>query len=158
METKSKVRTCLWFEQGGAEAAAFYVSLLPESRVDTEHLLGRDEPLLIDFTLAGAAYQILNGGPHFKLSEAASISGIAEDQKEVDRLWAALTTDGGEESQCGWLKDRWGVSWQIYPQALLNMQGADDQETAERAHQAMYAMTKIDISALERTFAGEPQW
>jgi len=137
---------------GGAAAAAFYVSLLPDSRVETEHALGQAEPLLIDFTLAGAPYQILNGGPHFKLSEAASISVLAEDQDEIDRLWDALTADGGEESQCGWLKDRWGVSWQIYPRALIEMQGADDQEAAERARHAMYKMKKLDIAALQAAF------
>lgn len=149
-----KVRHCLWFEKDGAEAAAFYVSLLPDSRVETEHALGRDEPVLIDFTLAGAPYQILNGGPHFKLSEAASISVLAEDQAEIDRLWDALTANGGEESQCGWLKDRWGVSWQIYPQVLLDMQSADDQDAAERARQAMYKMKKLDIAALQAAFNG----
>ena len=150
-----KVRTCLWFEKGGAEAAAFYVSLLPDSCVETEHALGGEEPLLIDFTLAGAPYQILNGGPRFKLSEAASISVLAQDQAEIDQLWNALTADGGEESQCGWLKDRWGVSWQIYPQALLDMQSADDQEAAERARQAMYKMKKLDIAALQAVFNGK---
>lgn len=149
-----KIRTCLWFEKGGAEAAAFYVTLLQDSWVETEHALGRKEPLLVDFTLAGAPYQILNGGPHFKLSEATSISVLAEDQSEINRLWDALTADGGEESQCGWLKDRWGVSWQIYPQALLDMQGADDQEAAERVRQAMYKMKKLDIAALQAAFNG----
>ncbi len=147
-----RVRSCLWFEKGGGEAAAFYVTLLPDSRVETEWLLGGDAPMLIDFTLAGAPYQILNGGPHFKLSEAASISVLAQDQAEIDRLWEALTTNGGEESQCGWLKDRWGVSWQIYPRALLDMQGAEDQDAAERARQAMYQMKKINIAALEAAF------
>lgn len=151
----AKVRTCLWFEKDGLAAARFYTSLLPDSWVDTEHALGRDEPLLIDFTLAGAPYQILNGGPHFKLSEAASISVIAMDQNEIDRLWHALTADGGEESQCGWLKDRWGVSWQIYPKELLEMQSAQDQEAAERARQAMYKMKKLDIAALKAAFNGE---
>lgn len=154
MTDNPKVRTCLWFEKGGAEAAAFYVSLLPDSRVETAHTLGREEPLLIDFILAGAPYQILNGGPHFTLSEAASISVLAQDQAEIDRLWDALTAEGGEESMCGWLKDRWGVSWQIYPQALLDMQGADDQEAATRARQAMYKMKKIEIAALEAAFNG----
>ncbi|MEL7029723.1 MAG: VOC family protein [Pseudomonadota bacterium] len=148
----AKIRTCLWFEKGGLEAARFYTSLAPDSRVETEHALGQDEPLLVDFTLAGAPYQILNGGPHFKLSEAASIAVLAEDQVEIDRLWDALTADGGEEGQCGWLKDRWGVSWQVYPKALLDMQSAEDQDAAERARQAMYKMKKLDIAALEAAF------
>jgi len=150
----SKVRTCLWFEKDGLDAAHFYTSLLPDSRLETEHALGRDEPLLVDFTLAGAPYQILNGGPHFKLSEAASISVLAADQTEIDRLWDALTADGGEESQCGWLKDRWGLSWQIYPQALLDMQSAVDKDAAERARQAMYKMKKLEVAALVAAFEG----
>ncbi|MEO0359464.1 MAG: VOC family protein [Pseudomonadota bacterium] len=150
----AKVRTCLWFEKDGAEAAAFYVSLLPESRLETALAPGGGPPLLIDFTLAGAPYQILNGGPAFRLSEAASISVLAADQAEIDRLWEALTADGGAESRCGWLKDRWGVSWQIYPQDLLDMQAAEDQAAAERARQAMYGMTKLDVAALKAAFEG----
>lgn len=150
----AKTRTCLWFEKNGLEAARFYVTLLPDSRLEAEHALGRPEPMLVDFILAGAPFQILNGGPHFKLSEAASISVLAEDQAEIDRLWDALTSNGGEESQCGWLKDRWGVSWQIYPQALLDMQSAEDQDAVERARQAMYQMKKLDIATLEAAFNG----
>ncbi|WP_263845588.1 VOC family protein [Roseobacter sinensis] len=149
-----RVRTCLWFERGGAEAAEFYVSLLPDSQMETVLAPDGAEPLLVNFTLAGAPYQILNGGPHFKLTEAASISVLADRQQEIDRLWAALTADGGEESQCGWLKDRWGLSWQIYPRALLDMQASDDQVAAERARQAMYSMKKLDIAALDAAFAG----
>lgn len=148
-----KVRTCLWFEKDGADAAAFYVGLLPESRMETLLAPDGSDPLLINFTLAGAPYQILNGGPHFKLTEAASISVVADSQTEIDRLWTALTADGGQESQCGWLKDRWGLSWQIYPQILLDMQAAEDQIAAERVRQAMYKMTKINIATLEAAFA-----
>lgn len=156
MEGTPKVRTCLWFESGGQEAAAYYVSLLPDSFVETVFRPDPEGPaLIVDFTLAGTPYQILNGGPHFKLSEAASLAVLAADQEEIDRLWDALTADGGEESQCGWLKDRWGVSWQIYPKALLDMQMADDQEAAERARQAMYKMKKLDIATLEAAFGGE---
>ncbi|MHA7872039.1 MAG: VOC family protein [Hyphococcus sp.] len=148
----SKIRTCLWFESGGLDAARFYVSLLPDSRLESAHALGGEEPLLIDFTLSGAPYQILNGGPHYKLNEAASISILAEDQTEIDRLWDALTADGGQESRCGWLKDRWGVSWQIYPKVLLEMQSSSNQEAAERVRQAMYKMQKIDIAILKAAF------
>lgn len=150
----AKVRTCLWFEKGGAEAARFYVSLLPDSWMEGEHELGQSEPMLVDFTLAGAPFQILNGGPHFQLSEAASISVIVSDQAELDRLWEALCADGGDERQCGWLKDRWGVFWQIYPRALLDMQSSDDQAAAERVRQAMYAMKRLDIARLETAFNG----
>lgn len=148
-----RVRTCLWFEKGGADAAALYVSLLPNSRVETALAPDGADPLLVNFTLSGAPYQILNGGPHFKLSEAASISVLADDQEEIDRLWNTLTAAGGEESQCGWLKDRWGLSWQIYPQVLLDMQSAEDQTAAERVRQAMYKMKKLDIAALKAAFA-----
>ncbi|MGZ2256351.1 VOC family protein [Roseobacter sp. A03A-229] len=149
-----RVRTCLWFEKDGANAAEFYVSLLPGSQMETVLAPGGAEPLLVNFTLAGTPYQILNGGSHFKFSEAASISVLANDQEDIDRLWHALTANGGEEGQCGWLKDRWGVSWQIYPQALLDMQTADDQVAAERARQEMYTMKKLNIAALNAAFAG----
>ena len=109
---------------------------------------------MVNFVLAGTPYQILNGGPHYKLSQAASISVLTKDQTETDRLWEALTANGGEESMCGWLTDRWGVSWQIVPEPLIAMQTADDQVAAERARQAMYQMKKIDIAALEAAFKG----
>ena len=150
----SKIRTCLWFEKDGLAAAKFYTALIPNSRIESEHLLGHQEPLLIDVTLAGAPYQILNAGPRFTLSEAASISVLANDQAEIDRLWDALASNGGQESQCGWLKDRWGVSWQIYPQSLLEMQSSDDSAAAERVRQAMYPMKKLKIDELEAAFAG----
>ena len=147
---KDKVRTCLWFVKDGLEAATFYVSLLPGSALECD--ADGDEPLVVSFTLAGSPFQILNGGPHFKLSEAASISVSTEDQAETDRLWDALTADGGVESRCGWLKDRWGVSWQIVPKALVEMLGADDRAAAGRAQEAMLKMKKIDIAGLQRAF------
>ena len=111
MTAKPKVRTCLWFNDGGEAAAEFYVSLLPDSRIDA---VMRSEPdgsaLTVEFTLAGAPYLILNGGPHYQLTPAASISVTTADQAETDRLWAALTADGGSAGQCGWLIDRYGVS------------------------------------------------
>lgn len=149
-----KVRTCLWFETGGLDAAKFYTSLLPNSRVEETQWPGAKEPIVVDFELMGTPYQILNGGPHFKLTPAASISVLTEDQEETDLLWEALTSDGGEASKCGWLTDRWGVSWQIVPRALIEMQTADDQEAAERARQAMYTMSKIDIAKLREAFEG----
>ncbi|MEO0786375.1 MAG: VOC family protein [Pseudomonadota bacterium] len=148
------IRTCLWFESGGLEAARFYTSLLPDSAVELSDWPGDDEPIIVNFILQGAPFQILNGGPHFKLTPAASISILTDDQAETDRLWDALTSNGGEESQCGWLTDRWGVSWQIVPKALVDMQTADDKEASERARQAMYSMKKIDIAALEAAFNG----
>ncbi len=148
-----KLRTSLWFEKGGAEAAEFYKTLLPDSRIENSLSPSDTAPLIVDFSLAGVPYQILNGGPHFKLNEAASISLMAEDQPEMDRLWNALIANGVEDRQSGWLTDRWGLSWQIYPQVLLEMQAADDQVAAERPRQAMYSMKKRDIAALQSAFA-----
>ena len=156
MTTKPKVRTCLWFDAGGEAAAAFYVTLLPDSRIETAVRPEPDGPaLVVEFTLAGAPYMILNGGPHYQLTPAASISVLTTDQAETDRLWAALTADGGSESQCGWLTDRYGVSWQIVPEALPRLLGAEDRAAAARAHEAMMAMRKLDIAALEAAFNGQ---
>ena len=149
---KHKVRTCLWFDGNGHEAARYYVSLLPDSRIEKEWL--GDPPLVVEFTLAGAPMMILNGGPHYKLSPAASISVLTKDQAETDRLWRALLEGGGEESMCGWLTDRFGVSWKITPEVLMRMQVSEDQVAAERARQAMYKMRKIDIAALEAAYRG----
>jgi len=120
--TSPKVRTCLWFDAAALPAAEFYCGLLPDSRIDdvSRYPEGQAmaEPgtvLTVEFTLAGTPYQALNGGPHFPLTEAVSISVTTEDQAETDRLWAALIADGGAESQCGWLKDRFGLSRQIVP-------------------------------------------
>ncbi len=155
----AKVRTCLWFHGKGEEAARFYVSLLPDSRIDSVWKSPSDTPsgkagtvIVVDFTLAGTPYQILNGGPMYTLTEAASISVLTEDQAETDRLWAALTADGGAPIQCGWLKDRYGVCWQIVPQALPRMLNDPDRAAADRAMQAMMEMVKIDIAALEVAF------
>lgn len=150
-----KTRICLWFEKDGLSAARFYTSLIDNSEIEPNHWPGEQEPIIVNFTLAGTPYQILNGGPHYTLTPAASISVLTEDQAETDRLWQALTANGGEESMCGWLIDRWGVSWQIVPKALIAMQTAPDQVAAERARQAMYTMKKLDIAMLERAFAGD---
>jgi len=155
MNETHKVRTCLWFEKGGLEAAKFYVSLVPDSRIESEYPgESGKEPLTVEFTLAGSPYQILNGGPHYKLSPAASISVLTEDQEETDRLYSALLANGGAESHCGWLDDRFGVSWQIVPKALIRAVTAKDRVAAERARQAMLKMRKIDIAAIEAAFRG----
>ncbi|AUH64008.1 VOC family protein [Paracoccus zhejiangensis] len=153
----SPVRTCLWMEKDGAAAAAFYTALIPGSAVEgAVGFQGGDTPaLVVNFHLAGTPYMILNGGPHFTLSPAASISVLTEDQAETDRLWNALTADGGQESQCGWLIDRWGLSWQITPRAVMEMTFADDPEASERARQAMYKMTKLDIATMRAAFDGQ---
>ena len=110
--------------------------------------------MLVLFTLAGQSYSALNGGPFFKFNEAVSLSLDCADQAEVDRLWEALTADGGKPVQCGWLKDRYGLSWQIVPRRLSEMIAADDPVRTPRAMQAMMQMVKIDVAALERAWAG----
>ncbi len=145
------IRTCLWFHDGrGREAAEFYCALIPESRIDAIFdISGEGNSWLIDFTLGGAPYQILDAGPMFTLSEAVSISVATDDQAESDRLWAALTANGGEESHCGWLKDRYGVSWQVYPKCLTELTMSSDKNVSAKAMAAMMLQMKIDIAAIE---------
>jgi len=149
----SKVRTCLWFKDAGEAAARFYVSLLPDSEIETVVRPEADGPaLVVEFTLAGTPYMVLNGGPMYPQTPAASISVLTEDQAETDRLWNALIADGGEEGRCAWLTDRFGVSWQIVPSVLPRLFGAEDKAAAQRAHQAMMQMRKIDIATIEAAF------
>ena len=156
MNAENKVRTCLWFEKGGEEAARFYVTLLSDSRIESSYRPDPDgPPLVLDFTLGGAPYQILNGGPEVSQSPAVSISVVTEDQAETDRLWSALITGGGKEGRCSWLTDRWGVSWQVVPRALIDSLMSDDQAAAGRAFQAMMGMNKIDIAQVEAAFRGQ---
>lgn len=153
---KPDIRTCLWFDADGDAAAKFYVSLLPGSHLEDTYRPDPEKPsLIVNFTLSGVPYMILNGGPQFTQSEAASIAVTVENQAEADRLWHALTADGGEESQCGWLKDRWGVSWQIVPQPVIDMLMADDREAAERAMAAMMTMKRLDAAEMRKAFDGE---
>lgn len=151
----SKVMTCLWFDRDAEAAARFYVSLLPDSRIDDVLRRAPGEPaLLVSFTLAGQAYQTLAGGPDHPQTDAASIVVMTENQAETDRLWAALTADGGAEIACGWLKDRWGVRWQIVPKRAIALFKAPDRAAADRAFAAMMTMKKLDVAALETAFAG----
>jgi predicted 3-demethylubiquinone-9 3-methyltransferase (glyoxalase superfamily) len=148
----SSIRTCLWFHDGrGPMAAAFYCSLIPGSRV--EKTFSGDNGYgvfsVVDFSLGGVPYQILDAGPMFKLTEAVSISVATDTQAETDRLWVALTADGGEEGVCGWLKDRYGVSWQIYPRRLIELTTSDDKRLSAHAMAAMMKQKKIDIAAIE---------
>ena len=153
---EKKVRTCLWFQEGGVKAAEFYVSLLPDSRIDGVFEHGRPEdPMVVEFTLAGAPMMILTGGPHYKLTPAASISVLTKDQAETDRLWTALLEGGGQESMCGWLEDRFGVSWQIVPEVLPMLINDANRAAGMRAQQAVMTMRKIDIAAIKAAFAGE---
>jgi len=159
----SKVTPCLWFDGNAEEAANFYVSLLPGSHVETVMRSPADNPstpagavLVVDFTLAGQRFTALNGGPDFAFTEAVSFVIDCEDQAEVDRLWDALIAGGGSPSQCGWLKDRYGLSWQVIPRQLGEILGSPDAEGSRRAMEAMLKMTKIDVAELRRAFAGAP--
>ena len=156
MNAENKVRTCLWFEKGGEEAARFYVTLLPDSHIESSYRPDPDGPaLVLDFTLGGAPYQILNGGPEVSQSAAVSISVVTEDQAETDRLRDALTADGGEEGRCSWLTDRFGVSWQIVPRVLIESLMSDDRARSGPAFQAMLTMNKIDVAGIEAAFRGD---
>ncbi len=150
-----KVTPFLWLERDAEAAARFYVSLFPNSEVTGGEAAGPGgPPLTVSFKLDGVEFIALNGGPHFKLNEAFSMSVSCQDQAEIDRLWDALTADGGEPGRCGWLKDRFGVSWQIVPVQLHACLGHPDPVKAERARQAMFTMSKLDIAALEAAVAG----
>jgi predicted 3-demethylubiquinone-9 3-methyltransferase (glyoxalase superfamily) len=158
----SKITPCLWFDGDAEEAANFYVSLLPGSRVDGVMHSPADNPstpagavLTVDFTLAGQHFMGLNGGPEFSFTEAVSFVIDCEDQAEVDRLWDSLIEGGGSPSQCGWLKDRYGLSWQITPRQLGELLGDPDADRARRAMEAMLKMTKIDVAALRRASEGD---
>ncbi len=158
----SKVYPCLWFDKNAEEAANFYVSLLPDSQIDKVWLSPSDNPstkegevLLVDFTVAGQKLQGLNGGPDFKFNEALSLVIECEDQAEIDRLWETLSRDGGEPGPCGWVKDRYGLSWQITPRELNEMLASPDRDGARRAMEAMLQMGKIDLEECRRAFRGE---
>lgn len=157
----TKITPCLWFNHQAEAAAAFYVSLLPDSHIDailrspTDYPAGKaGDVLTVDFTLAGQAYLALNGGPDFHFNESVSFQIHCDNQAEVDYLWKALTAGGGEAVQCGWLKDRWGLSWQIVPRRLTELLKDPDRERARRVMEAMMKMVKIDIAALELAAVG----
>jgi predicted 3-demethylubiquinone-9 3-methyltransferase (glyoxalase superfamily) len=158
-----KISPCLWFDGDAEEAARFYTSLFPNSRIDSIDRSPGETPsgpagmvLTVNFTLAGRSFIGLNGGPDFKFDEAISMSIDCEDQAEVDRYWDALLAGGGEESVCGWLRDRYGLSWQVIPRQLPRMLADPDRQAADRVLQAMLKMVKIDVAELERAYRGEP--
>lgn len=159
MIAASKIRPCLWFDHEAEEAANFYVSLFPDSRVTNVSRYGEAGPgkpgsvLTVSFELAGLPFIALNGGPVFKFTEAFSLSVDCADQAEVDNYWEKLGA-GGEYSRCGWLKDRYGLSWQIVPSRMPELIGGADKAGAERAMRAMLTMSKLDIAALEAAHAG----
>ena len=147
------IETCLWFDSDGEAAARHYVSLFPDAAI-TNIVRQNGDPaapaFTVEFTLMGQRYWALNGGPHYKLTPACSISVHVDSQAEVDHLWTALLEGGGVESRCGWLADRWGLSWQIIPRALPRLLKSD---TSGRVMQAMMGMVKRDIAALEAAAA-----
>ncbi len=154
----SKISPCLWFDGEAEEAAKFYVSLLPNSRIDRVQKNVMDSPagkagtvLVVEFTLGGQTFMALNGGRRFEYTHAISLKIDCADQAEVDRLWDAMS-DGGKVDQCGWLKDRYGVSWQIVPTVLAKLIGDPDPAKAQRVMQAMLGMVKLDIAGLERAY------
>ena len=159
----SKMTTCLWFDKGEArKAAEFYASVFPKTSVGSAMAAPGDYPgghsndeLTVEFTLLGQSFVGLNGGPNFKPNEAVSFMVVTENQEETDRYWNAITSNGGEESQCGWCKDRWGFSWQITPRVLLEANSNPDKAAAKRAFQAMMTMKKIDIATIEAALKGE---
>jgi len=156
-----KITTVLWFNMVAEEAANFYVSLLPDSRVDRVMRAPGDNPstkegapIVVEFTLAGRKYAGLNGGPNFTPNESVSFQVLTEDQEETDRLWNAIVGNGGQESACGWCKDKWGFSWQITPRRLIELAFDSDPDTGRRAFEAMMDMRKIDIAAIEAAAKG----
>ena len=154
------IKPFLWFDTQAEEAARFYVSIFDRSRLGTVTRYGDAGPgpkgtaMTVAFELDGQQFIALNGGPHFKFSEAISFSIDCETQDEVDRYWNALTADGGAEQPCGWLKDKFGVSWQVNPTVLGQMLDDPDPQKAKRVMEAMLKMKKIDIAALQRAYVG----
>jgi predicted 3-demethylubiquinone-9 3-methyltransferase (glyoxalase superfamily) len=159
MSQSQKISTCLWYDTQAEEAASFYVSLFDNSRIVNVNRRPTDGPsaegkvLTVNFELDGTAYIALNGGPHYTFTEATSIFVKCDSQEEVDRLWDALLVDGGQESKCGWLKDRYGLSWQIIPRAMFQL--FDDKARAPRVMAAMMEMVKLDIAKLEAAYNGD---
>jgi predicted 3-demethylubiquinone-9 3-methyltransferase (glyoxalase superfamily) len=160
----SKISPCLWFARDAEAAANFYVTLLPDSRIDRVQRSPIDNPsckagdvLVVAFTLAGQSFIGLNGGQGVPYTNAVSFTINCDDQAEVDRLWDALIADGGKPVQCGWLNDRWGVPWQIVPKGFTELLADSNGEGAKRAMAAMMGMVKLDLAALKRAYDGEPE-
>lgn len=157
----AKNTICLWYDDNAEEAAKFYAETFPDSFVSAVHRAPGDYPsgqegdvLTVEFTVLGVACLGLNGGPAFKHNEAFSFQVSTEDQNETDRYWNAIVGHGGQESDCGWCKDKWGISWQITPIALTKAFTSPDRAAAKRAFDAMMTMKKIDVAAIEAAFRG----
>lgn len=155
------ITPCLWFNGTARQAANFYSQIFPNSHVDGGTNSPADNPsvsegqeLMVSFTLNGSPFVGLNGGPHFQFNEAVSFMISTDGQAETDRYWDALIADGGQPSQCGWLKDQFGVSWQVVPQQMGAYLGGPDADGARRAMEAMLEMSKIDIQALKEAYEG----
>ena len=156
-----KIKTYLWFDHEAEEAATLYTSLFKNSKILNVARYGEAGPgpsgtaMTVNFQLEGQEFIALNGGPVYKFTEAISLLVDCETQDEVDRLWSKLIADGGEESMCGWLKDKFGLSWQIIPVALFRLMSDPDPDKSKRVMEAMLQMRKIDIAGLERAHAGK---
>ena len=155
-----KIRPCLWFDKNAEEAARFYADTFPDTRIDSVGRAPGDYPsgkqgdaLVVEMTIFGMPFLLLNGGPQFKFDEAVSFQVATNDQAETDRYWDAITKNGGQESACGWCKDRFGLSWQMTPRRLTELM-REGGESAQRAFAAMMEMRKIDIAALDRAVEG----
>jgi predicted 3-demethylubiquinone-9 3-methyltransferase (glyoxalase superfamily) len=159
MTGTQKITTFLWFNQEAEEAANFYVSLFKDSKILSVSRYGEAGPgpkgsaMVVEFQLAGQRFQALNGGPVFKFTEAISLMVDCDSQEEVDTLWSRMTADGGQESQCGWLKDKYGLSWQIIPKRFMEMMRSKDPKRTQRVVQAMMKMKKFDLARLEEAYA-----
>ena len=161
MNQTTKNTVCLWYDNDAEGAAQFYAATFPDSSVDAVHHAPGDYPsgkkgdvLTVRFTVLGVACLGLNGGPQFRHNESFSFQVATEDQAETDRYWNAIVGNGGEESECGWCRDKWGISWQITPIALVNALASPDRNAAGRAFDAMMTMRKIDIAAIEAALRG----
>ncbi len=157
----SKNTVCLWYNNDALDAATFYAKTFPDSAVNAVHHAPGDYPdgkegdvLTVDFTVMGIPCIGLNGGPAFKQTEAFSFQVATDDQAETDRLWNAIVGNGGKESDCGWCKDKWGVSWQITPRVLIESMSDPDRKRAKRVFDAMMKMQKIDIAKIEAAQRG----
>ena len=156
-----ELTTCLWFNGNAREAATFYTSIFPDSELADNWIAPTDTPgnkqgeeIVVNFKIFGRPFIGLNGGPQFTFSEAVSLQIPCKNQEEIDKYWALLTADGGQESQCGWLKDKFGFSWQIVSAEMNQYLGGSDAEGAKRATQAMLGMKKIDLAVMKKAYFG----